>query len=44
MMPNFGHLPINPILKIQQFPLSMLILILYSSFENSTARIAISYN
>ena len=25
MMPNFWHLPINPILKIQQFPLSILI-------------------
>ena len=26
MMLNFLHLPINPILKIQEFPLSMLIL------------------
>ena len=46
MIPNFLHLPINPILKIQQFPLSMLIeakicLILYPLFENSTTHIAI---
>jgi hypothetical protein len=46
MMPNFWHLPINPILKIQ-FSLSMLILrakiflILYPPFENSTTCIAI---
>ena len=40
--------PINPILKIQYLPLSMLILtqkflILYPLFENSTTRIAILY-
>ena len=26
MMPNFWHLPVNPILKIQKFPLILLIL------------------
>ena len=47
---NFGtfwQLAINPKLKIQQFPLSMLIfwakiiLILYTPFENTTTRTAI---
>ena len=47
-MPNFWHLPTNPILKIQLFPLSTYVdsyaktfLILYPPFENSTTRIAI---
>ena len=48
---NFGtfwQLPINPILKIQYFPLNMLILrrksllFFYLPFENSTTRIAIT--
>ena len=47
MMSNFWHLPTNPILKIQYFPLSMLILVQKSfsfcipGLENSTTRIAI---
>ena len=47
MMPNFLHLPITPILKMQWFPLGMfeskakIFLILYPPFENSTTRIAI---
>ena len=47
-MPNFWHLPINPILKIQKISFeyvdsyAKIFLILYPPFENSTTRIAIA--
>ena len=48
MTSNFWHIPINPILKIQKFPLSTYVdpeakifLILYPPFENSITRTAI---
>ena len=45
IIPNFWHLPNTPILKIQQFPLGMLIFpILYPPLENFTTLITIPFS